>query len=262
MVKKWLIGLVTIIILCFFTVYMFQEKLIFLSEKLDKDYQYSFEQSFEEINLQTSDNETINGLYFTVEKPKGAILFFHGNKGNLTRWGNIVQYFNQFQYNVFVIDYRGYGKSTGKFNEEKMYLDALLSYNFLKQRFTENQIVVYGRSLGTTFATKVASENNPKQLILESPFYSLSRAVKYQFKFGLKSILKYQFPTYNFINKVQSSVLIFHGTDDKVTSFKDSEDLFEMIHHKNKNLIKIQKGTHHNLRDFNLYKIELKKILK
>ena len=70
-----------------------------------------------------------------------------------------------------------------------MYKDALLSYDFLKQKFPENKIVVYGRSLGTTFATKVASENNPKQLILESPFYNLSSAVKFQFKIGFKSIL-------------------------------------------------------------------------
>ena len=256
-----LIALGGILILSFFAVYMFQEKIIFLSEKIDKNYQFKFDQPFEEINLQTSDNETINGLYFTVENPKGAILFFHGNKGNLTRWGKIVQYFNQFQYNVFVIDYRGYGKSTGKFNEEKMYKDALLSYNFLKQRFLENQIVVYGRSLGTTFATKVASENNPKQLILESPFYSLSYAVKYQFKFGLKSILKYQFPTYSFIKKVQSPVLIFHGLEDKVTSPKDSEELFELLHHQNKKLVKIPEGTHHNIRDFSIYKTELQRVL-
>ena len=257
MVKKVLFWFVGILSLSFFAVYMFQEKIIFLSEKLDKDYQYKFEQSFEEVNLETSDNETINGLYFTVDYPKGAILFFHGNKGNLRRWGKIVQYFIQFEYNVFVIDYRGYGKSTGKFNEEKMYNDALLSYNFLKQKFPENQIVVYGRSLGTTFATKVASENHPKQLILESPFYNLSSAVKHQFKFVLKSILKYQFPTYSLIDKVQSPVLIFHGIEDKVTSSKDSEKLLELVRHTNKNLVKIKEGTHHNLRDFEVYKNSL-----
>lgn len=261
MLKKGLISIIVIVILSCFVIYMFQEKLIFLSEKLEKEYQFKFDVPFEEINLKTSDNETINGLYFTVENPKGAILFFHGNKGNLTRWGRIVQYFNQFKYNVFVIDYRGYGKSTGKYNEDKMYQDALLSYNFLKQKFPENKIVVYGRSLGTTFATKVASENNPKQLIIESPFYSLSNAVKYQFKFGLKSILNYHFPTFSFIDKVQSPVLIFHGEEDKVTSPKDSEELSELIHHQNKKLIKIPEGTHHDLRNFPIYKTELQRAL-
>ena len=261
MFKKVIVWIVGLLILSFFAVNMFQEKIIFLSEKLDKGYQFKFEQPFEEINLKTSDSETINGLYFTVNKSKGAILFFHGNKGNLTRWGKIVQYFKQFQYNVFVIDYRGYGKSTGKFNEEKMYEDALLSYNFLARMFPENQIVVYGRSLGTTFATKVASENNPKQLILESPFYSLSHAVKHQFKFGLKSILKYQFPTFSFIEKVQSPVLIFHGLEDKVTSPNDSRDLLKLINHPKRKSVLIDEGTHHNLKDFERYKTELQLVL-
>ncbi|MBA6156073.1 alpha/beta hydrolase [Tenacibaculum sp. S7007] len=261
MIKKVLVWIVGVLILSFFAVNMFQEKIIFLSEKLDKDYQFKFEQPFEEINLKTSDNETINGLYFTVNNPKGAILFFHGNKGNLTRWGKIVQCFKQFQYNVFVIDYRGYGKSTGKFNEGKMYEDALLSYDFLKQKFSENQIVVYGRSLGTTFATKVASENNPKQLILESPFYSLPHAVKHQFKFGLNSILRYQFPTFSFIEKVQSPVLIFHGLEDKVTSPNDTRDLLKLINHTKKKSVLIDEGTHHNLRDFERYKTELQLVL-
>ena len=261
MVKKMIFWLIAIVLLLLLTTYFFQEKVIFPSQKIDKNYAYNFKQSFEEINLKTTDNQIINGLYFTVDKPKGAVLFFHGNKGNLKRWGKIASYFCQFHYNVFVIDYRGYGKSTGSFNEAKMYEDAQLSYSFLKQKFPENKLVLYGRSLGTTFATKVASENNPKQLILESPFYNLSSAVKHQIKLGLKPILHYNFSTNNFIEKVNAPVLIFHGLEDRITASEDSEKLLKKTLHFNKKLVKIEEGTHHNLRDFDVYKSELEYVL-
>ena len=171
--RKVVVFLLALLLLIMGLLHVFQEKIIFLPEPINKEYVYQFPFDFEEVNLKTKDNQTINALHIKAENPKGIILYFHGNQGNLIRWGEITSYFTQFKYDVFVIDYRGYGKSTGVFNETQMYNDALLSYNYVKKQFPEDKIIVYGRSLGTTFATKVASENKPKHVILEAPFYNL-----------------------------------------------------------------------------------------
>ena len=229
MIKKFLKWLLVFLSVVFLFGYFFQEKFIFLATQLPKDFKFSFDINFEEINLKNSDDETINAIHFKVEKPKGVILYFHGNRGDLSRWGKITAWFTQFNYDVFVIDYRNYGKSSGEFNEQKMLQDALLAYDFVKEKYKESEIVVYGRSLGTTFATKVASKNNPKELILEVPFYNLMSAVKYHIKFSPAFLFKYTFKTNEFIKNVNCPVTFFHGTDDRVTNPKDADKLFELV---------------------------------
>jgi alpha-beta hydrolase superfamily lysophospholipase len=259
--KRVLIALVSIYLLIMGLLHVFQEKLIFLPEEIAENYVYDFSFDFEEVNLKTADYETINALHIKAENPKGILLFFHGNQGNLIRWGEISSYFTQFNYDVFVIDYRGYGKSTGVFNEIKMYKDALLSYEYAKKQFSEESIIVYGRSLGTTFASKVASENNPKHVILEAPFYSLHNAANYKYKVIPKFVLNFKFNTHLLVPKIKSPVTIFHGTRDKVTPFSGSEQLFKLISTSKKELILLENGTHHNVRDFEKYTIALKAIL-
>ena len=259
--KKTIFGIAFSIVLLMGILHTFQEKLIFLPEEIQTDYQYRFDFDFEEVNLKTADQQTINALHIKAANPKGIILFFHGNKGNLIRWGEITSYFTQYNYDVFVIDYRGYGKSTGAFNETQMYKDALLSYNYVKSKFDEDQIVVYGRSLGTTFATKVGSENNPKHIILEAPFFSLHNAANHKYKIVPKFLLNFKFNTNELISKLSSPTTIFHGTNDRVTPFKGSEALFELLTMTEKELVLLENGTHHNVRDFDLYTNALKSIL-
>jgi hypothetical protein len=261
MIKKVVAALVIFCGVVLILLYMFQDRIIFQSEKLEKDYVFSFSQQFEEINLKAEDGETINALHFKVESPKGIILFFHGNKGNLSRWGNLVSYLEAYQYDVFVIDYRNYGKSTGSYDEKKMYTDALMAYDYVKQQFSEDQIVVYGRSLGGTFATKVASKNKPKHLILEAPFYNMKKGVKYYSKLAPTFIIKYKFETNKDLPKVISPVTFFHGDADTVTSFDDSKDLFKLATSQ-KEFVEIPTGTHHNLKDFSVYKTKLNNILE
>ena len=260
--KKIVIGIVFFYLIIMGLLHVFQEKIIFRPEPISKDYEYDFPYNFEEVNLKTEDGELINGLHLKAENSKGIILYFHGNQGNLIRWGEITSYFNQFNYDVFVIDYRGYGKSTGVFNEAQMYKDALLSYEYVKKQFSEDQIVVYGRSLGTTFATKVSSENNPKHLILEAPFYNLHHAANFKYKIIPKFLLNFKFNTNTYISQVTSPITIFHGTNDKTTPLSGSEALFKLVNSQKKELVILQEGSHHNVRTFEEYKNTLKALLE
>lgn len=242
--------------------YFFQEKVLFFPSKLEQGYQYQFDHRFEELFLQTDKNTSINALHFKADNPKGVILYFHGNAGNLSGWGSVAEYFVSQQYDVLIMDYRTYGKSTGKLSEKALYKDAQYCYDFLLKDYSENQITLYGRSLGTGIASYVASNNKPKQLILESPYYSILDVAKNRFPIlPVKYLLKYHFPSYEFLPKAKCPITIFHGNDDNVVPYSSGKKLSELnIEHLN--FITIKGGNHNNLMSFDAYQKTMLTILK
>ncbi|WP_439128630.1 alpha/beta hydrolase [Polaribacter sp.] len=255
------LPILLIIAFCIFFSF-FQEQFIFLNgKKLSKDYLYKFTNPFEELFIKSIDDTLINAVHFQLKNPKGIILFCHGNKGNLTKWGNRVSYLLNYNYEVLLFDYRNYGKSTGGFNEQKMYEDALQVYQHINTMYSEDEIVVYGYSIGCTFATKIAQKNTPKHLILEAPFYSLKKAVQNALFLAPTFLLKYKFSTYTFFNLVKVPITIFHGKKDSVTPLKGSKKLFQLNNNPANDFITLEEATHHNIRTFNLYKQKLEEIL-
>ena len=262
MFKRIIILLFSLYILLIIGFYFFQEKVIFRPKKLAKNYTYTFDKEFEEINLTTDDNSIINALHFKVKNPKGIILYYHGNKGNLKRWGPMVSPFTDYGYDVFVMDYRGFGKSNGERNEKNLYSDAQLCYKYVNQFFDEENITIYGRSLGGTFATYTASQNNPKQLILEAPFYNLIDLSKRKFSFlPYKNLLRYKFKSNEFMVNIKCPITIFHGDEDRLIPLKSGQKLYEASNKNHAELVIIKHGTHHNLMTFDLYKEKIASLL-
>src|SRR5882757_6576928 len=107
-----------LIIIIFLLLFFFQEKLIFFPEKLDKNFRFGFSSKFEEINIKTSDNKLLNGLLFKVDNPKGLIFYLHGNAGSLNSWGEVAKTYVDLHYDVYILDYRGYGKSEGSIGSQ------------------------------------------------------------------------------------------------------------------------------------------------
>ena len=120
----------------------FQEKVVFLPVALPLEHEFKFETAFEEYLWETPFEGKINGLHFKIENPKGVILYFHGNADNLHRWGKIAAEFTHFGYDILVMDYRGYGKSSGPRNEDFLYSDAQYFYDFAKENYGEENTVV------------------------------------------------------------------------------------------------------------------------
>ncbi len=147
-------AIVTIII------YLIQEKLIFKPEKLKQDFLYKYDVPFKELFFDVEPGVRINGLHFFVENPNGLILYFHGNTRSIKGWARYAKDFYRYGYDVVLVDLRGFGKSTGTRGEQVMYDDMQFVYDELKARYKENHIIVYGRSLGSGFAAKLASENS------------------------------------------------------------------------------------------------------
>lgn len=242
--------------------YFFQERFLFHPEKLPEDFQFQYEnQKVKEYNLKINDNVTINGLHFKAENSKGLVYYLKGNSKSIKGWGKFAVDFTLHNYDVIMIDYRGFGKSTGKMSQESMKHDALLVYDKLKEVVKEENIIVYGRSLGTGLATKVASMNNPKMLVLACPYFSMKKNVKRYLPFvPLGLVMRYSMPTFKWIKYVKCPIKIIHGTNDKVIKFASSLRLSKMKPKQTK-LFPIIGGSHKDLHNFESYHKALREIL-
>lgn len=242
--------------------YYFQDFFLFKPEKLPKDFQFLYaNQIVEEYNLETRDGGVINGLHFKVDKPKGIVLYLKGNSKSLKGWGKFAVDFTRSNYDVIMVDYRGFGKSTGKRSQETIKRDLQFVYDKIKDNVSEKYIILYGRSLGSGFATKLASMNNPKMLILDAPYYSLKNVTgRYMPFMPLSIILKYPMPTYKWLKYVNCPVRIIHGTNDKLIPFKSSVKLSQ-IKPKQTRLYPVIGGGHKNLNTFEEYHKILSEII-
>ncbi len=250
----------TIIILI---LYLFQEKILFQPEELSDNYTFEFDHPFQEFFLETLEGDCLNALHFTNTEPKGVILYFHGNRGSLRRWGQIVSFFAEKRYDVIVMDYRGYGKSKGRITEKNLYNDAQLFYEYVSKQYPEDQITVYGRSIGTGIAVKVASDNQPCNLILETPYYNIKDIVESWLPhFPTNFLLRFKMPSGTFIQNVTCDITIYHGTDDGVVPYRSGERLFKSIPTPNKEMITIDEGSHNDLIHFDRYLNTIDKVLE
>ena len=242
--------------------YFLQEKILFRPTVLNQTHVFKFSYPFEELFLKTDDNAVINAIHFKAEKPKGVILYFHGNAGDLSRWGIITEYIVEKDYDVLVMDYRTYGKSTGVLSEHALYKDAQLCYDYLINRYNEQDISIYGRSLGTAIGTYIASKNNPKQLILETPYYSIVDVAKSRFPlFSVEHLLHYKLPTNEFIKEITCNISMIHGTNDYVVPIKSGEKLFKVAPQKMTSFTAVESGSHNDLIKFDSYHTKIKEIL-
>jgi fermentation-respiration switch protein FrsA (DUF1100 family) len=253
-VKKLLLLFFVLYAMIGSSLYLLQEKIIFRPTVLPQNYVFNFDSNFEELFLKPNDEAVINALHFKAENAKGIILYFHGNAGDLSRWGIIAEYFVDKHYDVLVMDYRTYGKSTGPLNEAALYQDAQFCYDYLKKQYRDSQIIVYGRSLGTGIASYIASKNNPKQLILETPYYNLEDLAKYRIPiFPVKYLMRYRFASHEYITQVKCPVAIVHGTEDRVVPFESGKKLFDATPPSLSTFTTIKNGNHNNLVQFDAY---------
>ena len=254
------IGAACYLVICAL-LYFFQEKLIFFPEKLPADYTFSFDTPSEEIFFTTPDHNRLSTLFFKASNPKGLIFYLHGNAGSLRSWGAVAGTYTKLQYDVCMLDYRGYGKSSGRpHGEQAWYNDVQLVYDSLKQHYAEQQMVVLGYSIGTGAATWLAAVNHPALLILQAPYFSLTDLVKTTVPFIPSFILRYPFRIDQNIQKCRMPVIIFHGDQDEVIGYNASVRLQKFFKPVDR-LVTLTGQGHNNITDNCLYQAALKKAL-
>ena len=241
--------------------YFLQKKIIFQPTVLDQDFKFELETPFEEVFLETPSNGRIHSIWFKNKKPKGVIIYYHGNRAGLERWSKITEYFAKKNYDVFVMDYRGYGKSTGELTEEILYQDAQMVYDFVKNSYKEQDIIIYGRSLGSGIATKIASENHPRKVILETPYFSIIDVANSWLPILPEFIFNYKMKSGDYVKKINCALTIFHGGQDRVVPLSSAKKLFEAANSP-KELIIIETANHGNIGTFDVYHNKIDELLK
>ena len=257
-----LIAVIALYILICVLLFLFQERLIFFPQKLEKDHKFNFDQKFEELYIPAKDSTLLHGLLFKSDSSKGLIFYLHGNAGSLGSWGEVAETYTALNYDVFMLDYRGYGKSEGSITgQEQMFQDVQTVYDEVRNRYSENDIIVLGYSLGTGLASKLASANSPRLLILQTPFYSLTDLMKHLYPVIPTFLLKYKFETDRYIKDCKMPIVIFHGNQDEIIYYGSSLKLKEEFKTKVTLVTLIGQG-HNGMTENPDYRREIKKVLK
>ena len=263
--KHWVIVLlafVAIYLLISFLVFVMQDYFLFKPEKLSAEFRFEYDNlEFDEYKVDVKPGVSLSALRFKAKDPVGVVFYLKGNSRSIKGWGKFAIDFIRYRYDVIMVDYRGFGKSTGRRSQQGIKDDLQLIYDKIRERVHENYIVLYGRSLGSGFATKLASTNNPKMLILDAPYYSMSKSTGRYLPFLPMSILlKFPIPTYKWIKYVQCPIHIIHGTHDRLIPFDSSIRLAE-INPEQTNLYPVVGGGHNNLHTYESYHHILGRIL-
>lgn len=261
------VGLIVLLVLLllynlFFALYY--EKILFQGESLEDHHAFEFTFPYSEVVIETQDGASLHGLLLENDSTKGLILYFHGNRGNLERWGLIANGIREhYGYDVLITDYRGYGKSRGERSEQALYQDAQSIYDYAKHQLGYDHIIVHGRSLGTAISTHLAGHREVDHLILETPMTNIREVVPtLNFLLINKSALKYEFNSLSRIDDVNCPITILHGTDDRIVPYELGHRLYLDIDQSEKKLITINRGKHNNLDTFGIYQQAMERILK
>ncbi len=259
---KLLVLGVVVYVLVWATVWLAQERFIFQPQPLPPAYAYAFGTPFEEVTLRASDRVRLNALYFRARQPvRGAVLYFHGNRGNLSRWGGMHRPFTFRGYDVLMLDYRGYGKSTGQPTEQGLYQDAATALRWLRQRHELSRILFYGRSLGSGVAAQLAVAHTPRMLLLETPYDAIPSVIRAQVLLPLPDCtFRHQFPTARFLPQVECPVYVFAGTQDRLIPMRIAQRLQPLLNGPG-HFFRIEGGGHHNLSAFESYHFHLDRLL-
>ena len=231
-VANLLITVASVYVLLALLLYLFQAKMVFLPNMSGRALTASPRDiglNYEDVSLVTSDGEQLHGWFVPAPEARGVILFFHGNAGNISGRLDSIGIFNKLGLDTLIIDYRGYGQSTGKPSEKGTYLDAQAAWTYLvdKRGIPPDRIVVFGRSLGAGVAAWLASQHTPAAVILESSFSSgVDMARRIYPYLPVRLITRVRYPVVDYVTGFNSPVLVAHSRQDEIVPYDMGQAVF------------------------------------
>ena len=224
--KRILIGIAILYIIVLIGIYFVQEKLLFNPDKLSESHVF---RAGQELELEVAPQIALNCISIDNPNDNGVILYLHGNRGSNRRCLRQLMVYDGLGYDLFMPDYRSYGKSDGfMLSQEQAYGDMQVVYNHLKERYGEDRITILGYSLGSSMASHLAATNNPKALHLVAPYKSLI-AMKNKFAPVIPSfLLKYPFRNDKNLTNVSCPVTLYHAPNDELIPYDHARSLSEI----------------------------------
>jgi len=258
-----LLSLLAYVLLCA-ALYFFQERLLFYPRRLPAGYAFQFEIPATERTITTADGTRLSGLLFPVEHPKGLVFFLHGNGGNLADWGTLAPTYTRLGYDVFMLDYRDYGKSAGNIQRQAQLLgDVEAAYTAVTAGYPAGRVVLAGYSLGTGPAAWLATRHPARLLLLHAPYFNMTDMAARTipgWPILPNWLLRYPLPTNEFVRRVAGPVLLFHGDQDEVIPYNSSVRLRALLDAKGQ-LITLPGAGHTNLLGQPLYQQQIRRLL-
>lgn len=240
-------------VLALVALYFFQEKLLFHpGETLAQDHEFRLTLPFEELRV-PFDGAEVHALLVKAKKPGGLIVYFHGNAGTLSGWAFTAEAFaERFGWNVLILDYPGFGKSGGSIRSEaQLHALAKEAFSLAKEKAGTLPLVLYGRSIGSGLAVRLAAENKVDGLVLETPYLSMLSLAGGMFPWVPGFVLRYPLRSDLLMPQVSCPTLILHGDQDELIPYQFGLALSKLT--KDGRLVTIEGGHHNDLGDSDLF---------
>lgn len=222
---------VTVIVLLSLLLYLLQERIIYYPTRELVTTPAAINLDYEEVTIASSRGNRVHGWYLPHPAPRGHLLFFHGNGGNISHRLDSLAIFHRLGLATLIIDYQGYGQSTGKPSERATYDDALAARDFLlhEKKTDADALVYFGRSLGAAVAAWLAEQHPPRALILESTFTSVADMGKRLYPFLPVGLLtRHDYATGERIGNIHVPVLILHSPEDEIVPYDFGRQLYDL----------------------------------
>ncbi len=225
--------------------------MIFFPEKIFYEKPEAYGYQYENVSLKTSDQIQLHGWWIESPKKKqGALLYLHGNAGNISNRLYKVKGWVDRGFDVLLLDYRGYGQSKGQIkHQDDIVTDAHTALGWMQEskKVSAAKIIFYGESLGTYPAIRLGGENIAAAVILEAPFTSFLDLGRLHYPFLPPQLIgNFVFPNKDYIGKLKAPLFILHGTQDEICPYTMSGELFEKAPEP-KSFLSIPGGMHNNL---------------
>ncbi|HPU78837.1 alpha/beta fold hydrolase [Accumulibacter sp.] len=240
-------------------VYCCQERLIFRPEPLPLAHRFVLD-DVHEVSIDVG-GETLSALHLQLPNPQGVVFFLHGNTGNLATWFTHSDFYRAVNYDLFMLDYRGYGKSSGRIESEaQLRADVLAAWRTVEAQYVGKRKVIYGRSLGTALAAGLAAEVQPDLTILVSPYCDMAQLMAYHYPLLPTVLLRYPLETCRDVVRLRMALLIVHGETDTLIPIRHSEQLLSVA--PQARLLRVAGAAHADVHQFPAYTDELRRALK
>ena len=233
-----IMGVLLIIPSVIAVVYIVLSVLLFLMQSRvlyqpSRSYDYNptdYGLKHEGLSLTTPDGELLAAWYVPAEGAERTVLFCHGNAGNISNRLDTLEMFHELDLNCLIVDYRGYGKSTGKPTEIGTKIDILAGFQWLvdEKGTSPEQIILFGRSLGGSIAVMIAKDVHPGGLVLESAFTSFDDVGAHYYPWlPVRLFSRFDYNTLEAVSQVTCPVLVIHSPDDEIIPYKFGQQIYD-----------------------------------